>query len=113
MNWSYDGRADALYIRLTEVSTQVASQVVLDEGAVVLDLAQDGSAVGVEVIAPRSGIASSLLRGWVDTERVDFVDAVWRLAHLLPRTWSGAIEPDWVEVANEPMSQFSVDFRPR
>lgn len=54
MRYAYDDEADALYIHLRE-HVPVASTTVIDEGRSV-DLAADGSAVGIEVTSASSGV---------------------------------------------------------
>lgn len=52
MNWSFDTSADALYVGFT--NGPIESQVEMPDG-VVVDVAADGRAVGIEVIHPAAG----------------------------------------------------------
>lgn len=55
MRYTYDDEADALYVSLIE-GADVAHSVVVDEGRSV-DLGEDGSAVGIEVLGASAGVA--------------------------------------------------------
>ncbi len=52
MNYSYDARADALYIRFQ--NTPSTRQVELPDGTIV-DVGQDGSLIGIDVMNPGAG----------------------------------------------------------
>ncbi len=52
MNYTYDPESDALYVALAEGT--VDRTVELDDG-VVVDVAQDGTALGIDVMVPSRG----------------------------------------------------------
>lgn len=52
MRWSYDGASDSLYVYVADES--IARQSELADGTIV-DVAEDGSLVGFEVLSFRSG----------------------------------------------------------
>jgi uncharacterized protein YuzE len=52
MNYSYDARADALYIRFP--NTRPTRQVEMPDGTIV-DTTQDGSLVGIDMMNPGAG----------------------------------------------------------
>jgi len=82
MRWTYDGKANALYVYLREAV--VARQVIIDPDGVVMDVNTDGSPVGLEVIAPIAGFDLDAIR-----ERFALTDEEYRflaaIRGVLPR----------------------------
>ncbi|MGD0083566.1 MAG: DUF2283 domain-containing protein [Acidimicrobiales bacterium] len=79
MRWTYDVDARAAYIYLSDYSLPVARQLVLVPGQLIVDVAEDGTPVGVELLSVGMAIDTRVLAhlGLSDAEVIQ-IEAIIR-----------------------------------